>query len=51
MSEEHQCIDFSWLFIQMRSSSKSATARFATWNSNPAKWHKDQIERRSKTLL
>jgi len=37
------------LFIHLRSSSKSVTAWFAAWN--PANWHENQIEIRSKTLL
>ena len=36
-------------FIYLRKSSKRVTARFATWN--PANWHENQIEIRSKTLL
>ena len=36
-------------FIHLRSSKKRVTARFAT--QNPANWHENQIEIRSKTLL
>ena len=37
------------LLTHLRSSSKSLAACFATWN--PAKWHENQIEIRSKTFL
>jgi len=46
------CIRYKkWLklFIHLRISSESVTTRSATWN--PAKWHENQIETRSKTLL
>ena len=36
-------------FMRLRSSSKSVTAQFATWN--PENWHEKQIEIPSKTLV
>ena len=37
------------LVTHLRSSSKSVTAWFTTWN--PSNWHQNQLEIRSKTLL
>jgi len=52
MDDVRDCIAYKntlKYFIQLGSSSKRVTARFATWS--PANRHENQIEIRSKTLL